>query len=154
MPSLLPGSIIPETMQTSFVVVNGYEHGEIKGVFSNFYTSKIIPFSNNMELLLEMDSMLETYMSSIAYGDLNDFSFETLETISDVLTELHHEHSERLCSFAIKIWFARQSQWKGTVKWLDNEIVSDFKTISELMSFMTNVVSKNVSSNADSVRVG
>lgn len=154
MPSLLPSCVIPETMKTSCIVIDSYDEGQMQGVFSNFNTAKDIVFNNTMDLLFEIDSMLEAYLSSISHGVLDKFSFEALEQFSDSMNRVRYEQADNACAFFIKIWFVRNAQWKGSVEWINGEERSDFKTIPELMTFMTNILDKATYKVFDTEKIG
>lgn len=154
MPSLLPSCVIPETMKTSFIVIDSYEDGEIKGVFANFSANKSVVFDSVKEFLFEVDSMLETYLNSVANGVLDKFSFNTIESITDGLKKFRGEQTESLSSFFIKIWFVRNAQWKGSVEWIDGGITSDFKSVAELMSFMTEILDKTICKVSEIEKIG
>ncbi|MBQ2916146.1 MAG: hypothetical protein IJE51_05080 [Clostridia bacterium] len=143
MPSLLPSCMIPETIKTCYISVESYEDGRIKGSFQNLDTAEDICFDDTVEMLFEMDSMLEEYLRSIANGVIDKFSFNKIESISKAFDKLHREQqTDHLCSFLIKIWFVRNAQWKGSIEWIDGDESFDFKTIPELMSFMTEILDK------------
>lgn len=143
MPSLLPSCMIPETIKTCYISVESYEDGRIKGSFQNLDTTEDIYFDDTVEMLFEMDSMLEEYLRSIANGVIDKFSFNKIESISKAYDKLHREQqTEHLCSFLIRIWFVRNAQWKGSIEWIDGDESFDFKTIPELMSFMTEILDK------------
>ncbi len=143
MPSLLPSCMIPETINTCYISVESYEDGRIKGSFQNLDTAEDICFDDTVEMLFEMDSMLEEYLRSVANGALDKFSFNKIESISKAFDKLHREQqTDHLCSFLIRILFVRNVQWKGTIEWIDGYESFDFKTIPELMSFMTEILDK------------
>ncbi|MBQ6857540.1 MAG: hypothetical protein IJO13_10620 [Lachnospiraceae bacterium] len=143
MPSLLPSCMIPETIKTCYISVESYKDGRIKGSFQNLDTTEDIYFDDTVEMLFEMDSMLEEYLRSIANGVIDKFSFNKIESISKAYDKLHREQqTDHLCSFLIRIWFVRNAQWKGSIEWTDGDKSFDFKTIPELMSFMTEILDK------------
>lgn len=154
MPSLLPSCAIPEAMKTSFIVIDRYEAGDIKGAFTNFNTAESVSFGSFKEFLFEVDSMLETYLNSVANGVLDKFSFDAFESMTNALNRFRGDQYNHLSSFFIKIWFVRNTQWKGSVEWIDEGKTSDFKTISELMAFMTEILDKSTYQISEIEKIG
>ena len=145
MAPLLPGSVVPETMKTSFIIITDYSDKQMKGSFANLNKADTLEFNSDIELLFEIDLMLEEYLRAREEGTLEEFSFDDFDRMRKMLYKLKNDKTKRLCSFVLNISHIRNAQWKGTIECVEDGVETDFKTIPELRDFLVSVLDKKTS---------
>lgn len=131
-----------EEYRTTFVCVDSYEDGVLKGRFYNPYTGNGRSFESLMDFLLKAEQMLDEMEFPKAFAITRTFT--TPPKRPDFAPDTHREPG-KCATFALRILFRQNASWQGSVTWIENKQEQSFRSVLELVYLFDNALNQSAS---------
>ena len=121
-------------VRTFLIYIDSYKNAIPVGQYHNLCREELVQFQSMTQLLLKLDQSLnidnipQSFNKVRTFFPLNGYA---LETSADSCPR-----SGQLATFAIHVLFRRNSSWQGTLTWLDEGRVQNFRSVLELISLI------------------
>ena len=128
-----------EEYRTTFVCVDSYEHGVLKGRFYNPSTGNGQSFESLTDFLLKTEQMLDEMELPKSFTATRTFG---VPPKSPTCAADPHREKGKLATFALRILFRQNSSWQGSVTWIDNKQKQSFRSVLELICLFDNALNQ------------
>lgn len=129
-----------EEYRTTYVCVDSYEHGVLKGRFYNPYTDKGQSFESLTDFLVKAEQMLDEMELPKSFTATRTFA--PLPKRPSYAADSHCEPGKR-ATFALRILFRQNASWQGSVTWVDKKQEQSFRSVLELIFLFDNALSQS-----------
>lgn len=132
-----------EEYRTTFVYVDSYEHGVLKGRFYNPYTGNGHSFESLSEFLLKTERMMDEMELPKSFTVTRSFVTPTKNPSLEA-ADANCEPGKR-ASFALRILFRQNASWQGSVTWIEKKQEQSFRSVLELIYLFDNALNQPAS---------
>ena len=129
-----------EEYRTTFVCVDSYEHGVLKGRFYNPYTCKGHSFESLSDFLLKADKLLDEMELPKAFTATRTFTMPPKKPSSEADS---HCEPGKCATFALRILFRQNASWQGSVTWVERKQEQSFRSVLELIFLFDNALNQS-----------
>ena len=130
-----------EEYRTTFVCVDSYEHGVLRGRFYNPYTGNGHAFESLSDFLLKMEQMLDEMELPKAFAVTRTFAAPPPKPSGAADS---HREPGKCATFALRILFRQNASWQGAVTWIENKQEQSFRSVLELIFLFDNALNQSV----------
>ena len=131
-----------EEYRTTFVCVDSYEHGVLRGRFYNPYTGNGQSFESLTDFLVKTEQMLDEMEFPKAFTVTRTFTMPPKRPAC--AADAHCEQGKR-ATFALRILFRQNASWQGSVTWIENKQEQSFRSVLELIFLFDNALNQSAS---------
>ena len=129
-----------EEYRTTFVCVDSYDNGVLKGRFYNPYTGNGHSFESLTDFLVKIEQMLKEMEFPKAFTATRTFAEQPKRPACEA--DANCEPGKR-ATFALRILFQQNASWQGSVTWIDNKQEQSFRSVLELIFLFDNALSQS-----------
>jgi len=125
-------------VRTFLIYIDSYEDGVPVGQYHNLCREELVEFHSLTQLLLhldqslDVDNMPQSFNKVRTFFPLNGYGLETMTKAAP--------RSGRLATFSIHVLFRRNASWQGTLSWLDEGRVQNFRSVMELIMLLNSAL--------------
>ena len=134
-----------EEYRTTFVCVDSYEHGVLRGRFYNPYTRKGHSFESLSDFLLKIEQMMDEMELPKAFTVTRTFMPPQEKPAYEADA---HCDSGKCATFALRILFRQNASWQGSVTWVERKQEQSFRSALELIFLFDNALSQPTTAKA------
>ncbi len=134
---LTPARYVPSDTKTTVIEIVSYEHKNPVGTLKNPYYGREISFGSATELLMAVDSMLDSLDCPQAAMASRQFRSKPAMTL---WTE-HRHQDPILAVFKLNVVFRQNASWQGTLTWVEQAEQMSFRSVFEMLKLMDSVIS-------------
>ena len=128
-----------EEYRTTFVCVDSYEHGVLKGRFYNPYAGNGQSFESLTDFLVKAEQMLDEMELPKSFTVTRTFAAPPKRP---ACTADAHRDPGKLATFALRILFRQNASWQGSVTWIDKKQEQSFRSVLELIFLFDNALNQ------------
>jgi hypothetical protein len=136
---MLSERFVPYEMKTSILRISSYDQKNPVGWLENPYWKGSRPFSNLTQMLF----FIEERMDALDYPQRDTAPRALAQKLEHPAEPGQAEEpvTERcLASFRLSILFRQNASWQGSVQWLEQNVVSQFRSALELVQLLDSVL--------------
>lgn len=119
-----------EEYRTTFVCVDSYEHGVLRGRFYNPYTHKGQSFESLTDFLLKTEQMMDEMELPKAFTATRTFTMPPKKPTCEADS---NGDPGKCATFALRILFRQNASWQGSVTWVERKQEQSFRSVLELV---------------------
>lgn len=125
-------------VRTFLIYIDSYDNGVPVGQYHNLCREELVEFRSLTQLLLhldhslDVDEMPQSFNKIRTFFPLNGYGLETMEEASP--------RSGRMATFVIHVLFRRNASWQGTLSWLDEGRVENFRSVMEMITLINSAL--------------
>jgi hypothetical protein len=127
-----------EEYRTTTVLVDSFEHGEVRGRIYNPYRNDGKSFESLMQMLITLEKGLDEMDFPRSFNAVRYFS-KPPEIENKIQS---HRRPGKLASFAVKILFRQNASWQGSVTWIEGKQEQGFRSALELIFLINGALSE------------
>ncbi|RGD75351.1 hypothetical protein [Anaerofustis stercorihominis] len=136
--ALTPTKFIPNEMKTSIVKIYAYDNNNLIGTLYNPYLKVEKKFLSTFNLLNLIEQTMDDMDYPQAINECRTF-VDNKENKEELAIEELKE-KEILATFNIKVLFRQNATWQGSIVWVEDNTVSQFRSVYELLVLMDSVL--------------
>lgn len=125
---------VPCSRSTYVIAVTGYEDKNISGTLYCPALNLTLPFSNLMQLLFRMESLMDRLNAPQRSMRQRTFQAAPREPDPDPLPSA--DDCTPLASFSVNVLFRQNASWQGNLVWTDAKLESSFRSALELVGLL------------------
>lgn len=130
--------------RTFLLYIDSYDKNILAGRYHNLCRGELTGFQGLVQLLLKLeqsldvDNMPQSFSKVRTFFPLNGYGLETAEETDP--------RNGKLATFVLHILFRRNASWQGTLTWLDEGKVQNFRSVMEMITLLNSALEngKNV----------
>lgn len=131
--SSAPSRFFPVSKSTFILTVTGYQDKHISGVLNAPLAKKSYSFQNLIQLLLLMDSLMDT--ANFPQNGVEPRAFQATQS-TFVPQETSQKPTSPLAVFEINVMFRQNASWQGSIVWINRSMESRFRSVLELVGLV------------------
>ena len=131
---------VPCSRSTYVIAVTGYEDKNISGALYCPALNLTLPFSNLMQLLFRMESLMDRLNAPQRSMRQRTFQAAPREPEPDPLPSA--DDCTPLASFSVNVLFRQNASWQGNIQWMDDHAATPFRSVLELVQLMDSVLAQ------------
>ena len=134
------GKMMNEEFKTMLICVESYRERQIIGTLYHASNEEGKPFRNAMQMIMEIDSILESM--SFPKSSLQRRSFARRETEEKKTLNFqpnvsnYKERRGELATFKLRVTFKQNASWQGILTWVESETAEAFRSLLEMLMLM------------------
>lgn len=132
---------------TSMIRILSYQDGQMSGHFYNSHFNQGAFFASELELIQIMHGWMNALsfpQSTVQYRSLRkktgraklESDWENPALMQEIASADELPQQEILATFVVRIKFRQYATWQGTVRWIEQERNTDFRSALELFLIM------------------
>lgn len=125
-------------VRTFLLYIDSYDDGVPVGHYHNLCREELVEFRSLTQLLLKLDQSLDIDNMPQSFNKVRTFfplNGYGLEVITEPCSKVG-----KMATFVVHILFRRNASWQGTVTWLDEGRVQNFRSVMELVVLMNSAL--------------
>lgn len=138
------------------ICVDSVQDGEPSGFLYNPYMPERIAFLGYLSLINVMDRFFDWMQCPQAYYQYHAWQAKKSDQrqpekeVTQFMAEeaLHSKNGEK-ATFTIQVQFRQNATWQGTIAWMENKKIQQFRSALEMIKLMDNALAE--SSGSDTV---
>ncbi len=125
-------------VRTFLLYIDSYDNNIPVGQYHNLCREELVEFHSLAQLLLKLDhsldvdNMPQSFNKVRTFFPLNGYGLETRADASP--------RSGKMATFAVHVLFRRNASWQGTLTWLDEGRVQNFRSVMEMIALMNSAL--------------
>lgn len=139
--SSAPSRFFPVSKSTFILTITGYQDKHISGVLNVPLANKSYSFQNLVQLLLLMDSLMDT--TNFPQHCVEPRAFQDSQHTL-VPQEVSQKPASSLAAFEVNVMFRQNASWQGSIVWLNCALESRFRSVLELVGLMDDALTSVV----------
>ena len=128
-----------EEYRTTFICVDSYEHGVLRGRFYNPYTRKGHTFESLTDFLLKTEQLMDEMELPKAFTTTRTFTTPTKKPSEEADSQ---GEPGKCATFALRILFRQNASWQGSVTWVEKKQEQSFRSVLELIFLFDNALNQ------------
>lgn len=132
---------VPYEMKTSIIHILSYHHKNIEGYLENSFLKSPRYFENLTQMIFLIEQLLDARAFPLRGTSVRSFSGSTIKknTCKD---KFNKADDVPVASFRISVMFRQNSSWQGNIQWMEDKVVTPFRSVLELIQLMDSVLSR------------
>lgn len=130
-----------EEYRTTFVCVDSYDHGVLRGRFYNPYSDKGQSFDSLADFLLKTEQLHDEMELPKSFTTTRTFTSPPKKPCCSPDGPCQ---AGALATFALRILFRQNASWQGSVTWLENKQEQSFRSVLELIFLFDNALTQSI----------
>ncbi|MBP3334045.1 MAG: hypothetical protein J6M35_08380 [Clostridia bacterium] len=125
--------------RTTIVCIDEYDNKTPIGRIYNAYFEEGVNFHSTIELLLTLESMLESMNWPQSYSERR--LFKSVEDAPEPKKAENEIREGKLATFSLRILFRQNSSWQGELVWHEGNQSESFRSAFELLMLINSAMS-------------
>ena len=132
-----------ESDRTIMLYIDTYHNGIPTGYFHILSDSQVHHFESLSQLLLQINSRLDSEKFPQAYSQMRGFQNPSVLPLSPLQQSCSKQG--KAATFIIRILFRQNASWQGSIKWIEGNQEEYFRSVLELLYLLDNALNYKTS---------